>query len=159
MLEYYRLLRNELRKKECYRECRARCRHCGIFFIAHRRNKGRKDLGCPFGCREFHRKKNSNERSVEFYRGPEGKIKKQLQNEKRRKSASKEPIQEIVPAKPVDIPHTLFSYLQMVISLIEARQIRAKELKVLIARIMRQPSIAQGGEKDYKVVSPREHPP
>lgn len=65
---------------------RSRCRHCRIFFLAHPRNAGRKDLGCPFGCREAHRKQESNQRSAAYYGEAEGKIKKRALNSKRKTS-------------------------------------------------------------------------
>jgi hypothetical protein len=68
---------------------RCRCQHCRIFFLAHPRNAGRKDLGCPFGCREAHRKRESNQRSAAYYGDAKGKsIKRDLNN--MRKASKKE---------------------------------------------------------------------
>ena len=83
VLEYYWLLRSVLRERPEARRCLCRCRHCRIFFIADPRNAGRRDLGCPFGCQEAHRKSESTRRSVAYYQEPEGKIKKRLLNGKR----------------------------------------------------------------------------
>jgi hypothetical protein len=86
-LSYYYVLRSILRDHpELRGRCLTRCCHCGIFFLTHPRNAGRQDLRCPFGCREAERRQRSTERSVAYYRTPEGKIKKQLQNSKRRQS-------------------------------------------------------------------------
>jgi len=74
--QYYLLLRSVLRTKPLLRRCLVRCTHCRIYFLTHRCNAGRKDVGCPFGCRRVHRKQQSNERSVAYYRDPIGKKKK-----------------------------------------------------------------------------------
>ena len=86
------LLRSILRAKPLLRKCLCRCRHCRIFFLSHPRNAGRCDLGCPFGCREAHRQKESIRRSTDYYRGDDGRKYKrrqnQRQNEKRRSRAA-----------------------------------------------------------------------
>lgn len=59
------------------------CKHCGIRFFTHPRNAGREDLGCPFGCREHHRRELSKERSRRHYQKPEAKTKKAFRNAQR----------------------------------------------------------------------------
>ena len=86
VLSYYVVLRSVLRLKPWLRKCLARCRHCGIFFLTDVRNAGRQDLGCPFGCRQAHRRRQSTRRSVDYYRQPEGKTKKRALNAQRRKT-------------------------------------------------------------------------
>jgi len=86
VLEYYVVLRSILRTKPHLPVCLARCRHCGIYFPTHRRNAGRRDLGCFFGCREAHRRKASTQRSVAYYQADPGK--KSRQNAKRRGRAA-----------------------------------------------------------------------
>lgn len=86
VLEYYVVLRSLLRTKPHLPVCLARCRHCGIYFPTHRRNAGRRDLGCLFGCREAHRRKASTQRSVAYYQADPDK--KQRQNAKRRGRAA-----------------------------------------------------------------------
>src|SRR5579862_2326335 len=81
--QYYVVLRSVLRSQVHLRRCLSRCRHCQIFFLTHPRNAGRRDLRCPFGCREAHRKQRSTERSVAYYATSEGKAKKKMQNGKR----------------------------------------------------------------------------
>jgi hypothetical protein len=66
--------------------CLARCRHCGIYFPTHRRNAGRRDLGCLFGCRDAHRRRASTQRSVAYYQADPDK--KSRQNAKRRGRAA-----------------------------------------------------------------------
>ena len=99
MLSYYVVLRSVLRLKPWLRKCLARCRHCGIFFLTDVRNAGRKDLGCPFGCRQAHRQSQSTCRSVAYYREPEGKVKKRDLNARRRQAPS-----AAAPASPPPPP-------------------------------------------------------
>jgi len=80
VLSYYVVLRSVLRLKPGLRKCLARCRHCGIFFLTDVRNAGRLDLGCPFGCSQAHRQRQSTRRSVAYYREPEGQVKKRELN-------------------------------------------------------------------------------
>jgi len=82
VLEYYVVLRSVLRAKPHRRKCLSRCRHCGIFFLADPRNAGRCDLGCPFGCSQAHRRRESIRRSTEYYRGEEGRKYKRRQNQR-----------------------------------------------------------------------------
>lgn len=92
MLAYYVVLRSVLRIKPWLRKCLAHCRHCGIFFLADPRNAGRRDLGCPFGCSQAHRRRESIRRSTEYYQGDQGRIYKsrqyQRRQEKRRLAAA-----------------------------------------------------------------------
>lgn len=82
-MQYYVVLRSILRTKPHLRQNLTRCRNCRIYFITHPRNAGRKDLLCPFGCREAHHKQSSNQRSTAYYQSEEGKRKKKIQNDKR----------------------------------------------------------------------------
>lgn len=88
------VLRSVLRAKPHRRKCLTRCRHCGIFFLTDPRNAGRCDLGCPFGCSQAHRRRESIQRSTEYYRGEDGRKYKRRQNqrqqEKRRSRAAAE---------------------------------------------------------------------
>jgi hypothetical protein len=101
VLEYYLLLRSVLRAKPRPRACLTRCRHCRIFFLTHPRNAARRDLGCPFGCREAHRRRASTRRSVEYYREPRGKKKKCDLNQRRASTASAKGPQRAAPGSPV----------------------------------------------------------
>jgi hypothetical protein len=155
VLQYYFMLRSVLRAKPCLRRCLTRCRHCRIFFLTHPRNAGRKDLGCPFGCKEAHRKRSSIERSVEYYRTPEGKLKKKLQNGKRSRAETKAVIDECRQAGKTLVLHErrigapMVCYLRMVISLIEGRRVSVAEIREMLARIMRQRSIVRRKRIDY----------
>jgi hypothetical protein len=155
MLQYYFVLRSVLRANPCLRRCLARCRHCGIYFLAHPRNAGRKDLGCPFGCKDAHRKRDSANRSIEYYRTPEGKSKKKRQNRKRSGAGTKAVINERQQAdKDLALPSCRIGapircYLRMVISLIERRRVSAEEILEMLARIVRQHSIVRRRKIDY----------
>jgi hypothetical protein len=131
-LEYYFVLRSVLSAKPHLRPCRRCCRHCGIFFLSDPRNRGRTDLGCPFGCREAHRRKCSNERSTAYNRSPVGKLKKKLRNGKRGARATVKPTGNEPPPPPpqtagaeldrIEFDHAVLKYLRALTSLIEGRQ-------------------------------------
>ncbi len=89
VLDYYVVLRSVLRDKPQARRLLTRCRHCGIFFIADPRNVGREALGCPFGCADLHRRRESNKRSVRYNGSPKGKLKRYQREEERRLAAKR----------------------------------------------------------------------
>lgn len=155
MLQYYFVLRSVLRAKPCLRRCLTRCRHCRIFFLTRPCNAGRKDLGCPFGCKEAHRKRDSTKRSVEYYRTPEGKFKKKMQNGKRSRADAKVVMNDGEPAGSNLVQYEcrfaapMLCYLRMVISLIEGRRVSAAEILEMLARVLRQHSIARRRRIDY----------
>jgi hypothetical protein len=63
--------------------CVVCCVYCGIRFLTHPRNAGRRDLRCPFGCRRQHRRECANRRSAAHYAKPEGKRAKKRYNLRR----------------------------------------------------------------------------
>jgi hypothetical protein len=67
--------------------CAVCCRHCGIRFLTHPRNANRRDLCCPFGCREHQRRQQANERSKKHYRTDKGRKNKKRLNGKRSAAA------------------------------------------------------------------------
>ena len=155
MLQYYFVLRSVLSADPCLRRCLTRCRHCGIFFLTHPRNAGRKDLGCPFGCKDAHRKRGAANRSTEYYRTPEGKSKKKRQNRKRSGAETKAVINECRQAgkelalTECRIGEPIRCYLRMVISLIEGRRVDDEEILEMLARTLRQHSIVRRRKIDY----------
>lgn len=155
VLQYYFVLRSVLKAKPCLRPCLTRCRHCRIFFLTHPCNAGRKDLGCPFGCRQAHRKRNSTKRSVEYYRTPEGKFKKKLQNGKRSRVATQavcDQCEQTTNKLVLDEPRTVaptVRYLRTLISLIEGRRVSAAEIGEMLVRVVRQHSLAGRKRIDY----------
>lgn len=154
MLAYYVVLRSVLRLKPWLRKCLARCRHCGIFFLTDRRNEGRQDLGCPFGCSRAHRQKQSTKRSVAYYREPEGKVKKQALNARRRKSSP--------PPEPLLVPPGLRPFLQylcVMVGLIEGRPVRLWEVIEMLERTARQHRMVRLRRIDQGVAWLHEQPP
>lgn len=151
MLSYYLVLRSVLRDKPWLRKCLARCRHCGIFFLADPRNAGRQDLGCPFGCSRAHRQKRSTLRSVAYYREPEGKIKKQALNARRRKSSP--------PSNPVLPGRSFLRYLCVVLGLIEGRAVALWEVEAMLERTARQHRMVRTRRIDQGVAWLHEQPP
>lgn len=154
MLAYYVVLRSVLRLKPWLRKCLARCRHCGIFFLTDRRNAGRQDLGCPFGCSRAHRQKQSTKRSVAYYREPEGKVKKQALNARRRKSP--------MPPEQLPVPPGLrpfLAYLCVMVGLIEGRPVRLWEVIGMLERTVRQHRMVRTRRIDQGVAWLHEQPP
>lgn len=93
-----------MRDRSDLASCAVFCRHCGIRFLTHPRNANRRDLFCPFGCREHHRRQQANERSKKHYGTDRGRRKKKQLNGKRSAAyggAEKEASPDTVPA-PAD---------------------------------------------------------
>jgi hypothetical protein len=160
ILAYYVLLRSILRTQPELRRCRTRCRHCGIFFLTHPRNAGRRDLGCPFGCREAHRRRQSSRRSTTYYQDEPGKEKKRQQNARRRKASLPTVPPAPPPAEaPLPWPRTMVEYVRMVTSLIEERSVSSEEVVEMLRRVLRQHSMVRMRHIDKMVASLNEHPP
>lgn len=151
------MLRSVLRFQPHLRRCLKRCKHCHIFFLTHPRNAGRDDLRCPFGCKEAHRKQCSTQRSIEYYHGKSGKIKKSIQNGKRRRQ-EREP--EKHPAADAGKWNAqLVEHVRMVTSLIEERKVRLDEILKMLAKVLRQHSIGRRKRIDYIVGYLNKSPP
>jgi hypothetical protein len=155
--QYYVVLRSLLRQKPHLRLYRARCRHCGIYFLADPRNRGRQDLGCPFGCRQAHRRQSSARRSASYYASPEGKAKKKLHNDKRGRgriaapapAGQCRPHPQVRQQEGVDFEITIVSYLSRVVSLIEGRWVSPQEIREMLTRALRQHSIGPRRKIEY----------
>lgn len=159
------------------------CAHCGIRFLTHPRNAGRRNLRCPFGCREHHRRQGSRQRSIAYYQTAAGKRKKQDQNRRRRRSSLSPPVAESAPRTPPpgQEPPTdaraelrldgvlldessltnspVVPYLRMMVSLIEGVRFGVDELRGLLRQALRQHSIASRKRSDYVLGFLRQHPP
>jgi hypothetical protein len=159
VLAYYVLLRSVLRSQPELRRCRTRCRHCGIFFLTHPRNAGRRDLGCPFGCQQAHRKHQSNLRSTAYYQDEMGKEKKREQNARRRKGSGAPPPAPPPATPPLPWPWPILRYVRMVVSLIEGRPVSMAEVLEMLARRVRQHSMVRRRRMDQTVASLHERPP
>ena len=155
ILAYYVLLRSILRTQPELRRCRTRCRHCRIFFLTHPRSAGRRDLGCPFGCREAHRRRQSSQRSSAYYQDAPGKEKKRQQNAKRRKTK--------VPTAPPEAaspwPQPIVEYVRLVTTLIEGRAVSLAEVLEMLRRVMRQHRMVRTRRIDQIIAQLHEHPP
>jgi len=159
------VLRSVLRSHPHLRRCLKRCKHCRIFFITHPRNidpkrlRCRKDLRCPFGCREAHRKLCSTQRSVAYYHTKGGKFKKNIQNGERRRQG-REPDPEKNPdAGEGQWNMRIVEHVRVVASLIEERKVRLAEILKMLARVMRQHSIGRRKRIDYIVGYLNKSPP
>jgi hypothetical protein len=166
VLEYYALLRSVLRAKPHLRACLTRCRHCGIFFLTHPRNARRRDLHCPFGCREAHRRQASAQRSAAYYRDPKGRRKKSQLNQRRpRKYGPAKPAPDPPRARAPQRRHRarwnpgMVEYVRMVISLIEGRRISRAQVLRMLARKMRQHTLCRRRRIDQTVAWLQEEPP
>ena len=163
--QYYRAVRSILRDKPQLRKCLTRCKHCQIRFFTHPRNAGRRDLGCPFGCRQAHRKQSAKQRCLEFYRSDAGKIKKKYLNERRSQrhhlaeSASTASAENRFGAPEDHEPAEIVRHLQMVISFIEARRVAWQQIHELVTEILRQRSIEIGGKVFYDTGCGQKTPP
>ena len=160
MIQYYLLLRSIIKEKSHLRKCLTRCRHCRILFFTHPRNAGRNDLGCPFGCREAHRRVEAIKRSIEYYQTPEGKGKKQQLNS-RRNAAISEGIEDekVIDSRETEVAPGTLLHIQLTTSLIEGRFVGIKEVMVMVARILRQHSIGKGKKILYLCSSRHGKPP
>jgi hypothetical protein len=150
VLAYYAVLRSVLRAQPELRRCRTRCRHCGIFFLTDPRNAGRRDLGCPFGCRVAHRRRRDNQRTAAYYREEAGKDKKRALNAKRRQAPAGGPSAPrsgpgpcpspppAVDGLPAAWPRAMLPYLQRVTGLIEGRPVSLEEVVAMLLRALRQ---------------------
>ena len=154
---YYVELRSVLRDKPELRKCQARCRHCGIFFLTDRRNAGRGDLGCPFGCRRAHRRRASTRRSVAYYREPEGKVKKQALNARRR--ARGRPASPAPRAAAAPWGLAILAYLCVLVGLIEGRRVERWEVIAMLERTRRQHRMVRTRRLDQGVAWFNERPP
>ncbi len=156
--QYYVVLRSVLRSRPDLRRCLRRCRHCRIFFLTHPRNTGRHDLRCPFGCREALRKRRSTERSVAYYATAEGKAKKKIQNGKRAQGGVRADANPPVTEAP-EFSAGIVGYVATVASLIEGRRVSEAEIVRMLARAMRQHSMARRRRMDYVVAQLHKHGP
>jgi len=149
VLLYYGVMRQVLQSRRKLVKCLTRCRDCGIFFFTDPRNKGRKNLRCVFGCRQAQQRENSLRRSKEYYDSAEGKVKKKIQNGKRKKGASvgdaSDSVEARADAKEVQVDEMTVKHLQTVLSLIEGRKISREE----ILELVRQHSMGKGEKLPY----------
>ena len=163
VLEYYLLLRSVLRAKPFLRACLTRCRHCRIFFLTDPRNAGRRDLGCPFGCREAHRKQRPRGAVPPITAIPRaGKRRSDLNQRRPRKDcAPGRPGPAQPRSKPRSAPwnQVMVEHVRMVSSLIEGRWVSRKQILEMLARVLRQHTMCRRRKIDQAVAWLKEHPP
>jgi hypothetical protein len=162
VLQYYWLLRSVLRSNPEARRCR--CRHCRIFFITDPRNAGRQDLRWPFGCSQAHRKRESTRRSVDYYRSPEGKLKKRIQNSRRRRQVPAEQQPPEAPAQQAATPQaswptSIVEHVRTLSTFIEARPVTTDEVIEMLYNVLRQHSMVRRRKVDHIVNQLHQAPP
>lgn len=109
------------------------CPQCLVTFLTCSSNRGRGDIRCPFGCRDGHKKAASHSRVKAYYSAPEGKSKKQIQNEKRKRGRSKDrPCDSPIRSSKVDL---YLLYLQFLLSIISGEAPTLGEVFSLVNRI------------------------
>ena len=70
--QYFIALDSALASHPELHRCVVRCAHCEIRFLTYPQNEDRRDLRCPFGCRDHHRRECANRRSAVYYRSAKG---------------------------------------------------------------------------------------
>jgi len=135
-----------------------RCVHCRIYFVTDPRNRGRRDIRCPYGCRQAHGKKNSTKRSVAYYQTPEGKIKKRIQNSKRTETGSSVKSIDCSADEPIRIDETTLHYLLTVTRLIEGRYVALYEVLRMVETFLRQHSMYRHIKAFYPIKNSRGDP-
>jgi hypothetical protein len=176
VLEYYLVLRSVLRNKPQLRSCLTRCGRCGIFFFTHPSNAKRPQrIGCPFGCREAHRRQESTRRSVACNRTLEGKRKKSALNQKRR-GPKPLPV-ELAPVELENLPkvagrkepelepevirwdEVMVEHVLRVGGLIEGKRLSRQKLLEMLTKKMRQHTHCRRTRLEYTVAWLNEQPP
>jgi hypothetical protein len=163
-------------------ECVAYCIDCGIRFLTHPRNAGRRKLRCAFGCRRQHRRQSSNQRCAAYYHTPEGKRRKKRLNARRQcretppdldrpASPANEPgaaelpvafrlrLSAVVLDEPGLARSPMLPYVRMLVGLIEGIQLTPEEVLGLLRQGMRQRSIGVRKRIDYALDVLHQHPP
>ena len=114
-----------------------RCARCGILVLSHPCNRGRRDIRCPFGCRDHHARKESNRRSGAYARSDEGRGKKKILNAKRTGVEAAGPNPPSLP----NLSRSIIEYLRQIVGRIEHRRVDRREIAELLVRVMRQRSL------------------
>lgn len=140
-----------------------RCRHCGIFFFTDRSNIQRDDLGCPFGCRDAHRKKEAAERCAQYRHTDKGRERKRKLNRKRyligsaKNNVEKQEAETSLREEPGT--ESIIRYVRMVTSLVEGRWVSLKEVEKMLHRISSQHPLTHRRRMDYIVDLLNKGPP
>jgi len=130
-------------------------------------------LRCAFGCRQYHRRESSKQRSAKYYRSERGKAKKKELNERRyRLTESGDGGEDLTDEEPseqkVEVVNDemevvrdkgILSYIQMVIGLIEGRYVSMDEVLKMLQKISRTHSIDSRRRFVYAFTYPSQRPP
>jgi hypothetical protein len=186
--QYQTALDSILQSHPVLQGCVVYCVGCGIRFLAHPRNAGRRDLRCPFGCREHYRQQCSCQRSTTYYQTATGKAKKKRLNARRQGrqfppatpplpagdpagTSAGEPASEPLPAAATlrlegmvlddtSVANSpMLPYVRMVVSLIEGVEFTCRDVVDLLRRSLRQHSIGARRRVDYLLSFLHRHPP
>jgi len=163
-LAYYYVLSSVLRCNPELRRCCVRCKHCRIFFLTSPCNARRRDLGCPFGCRQAHRKRQSARRSAAHYNTPSGKEKKRLLNQRRslgltNHTVDSVPEEDSVNPEVPDLEEEVIEHVRIATGLIEGRAVSRAEIIFMLIRVLRQHSMVRENRLDYVIRHLNSKPP
>jgi hypothetical protein len=117
-----------------------RCRDCRIPFLTSPSNRRRKDIRCPFGCRERHRRDASHKRSRAYYQSTKGKARKRFLNQRRYKRRPKDKSQMLRPP----LGHKLLwrepflRHVRFVVCVIEGKRMTITETEDLIVSLLKK---------------------
>lgn len=109
------------------------CQQCQIRFVTAATNRRRKDLRCPMGCRQQHKKASSQERSKAYRQDEVGRTKKQELNRKR-SANGRSPPSEQAPSQIIQMK----SYLKFLIEVLYHRKLSESEIENLYQKIQNQ---------------------
>ena len=121
-------------------------------------------MRCAFGCRQYHRRESSKQRSAKYYRSERGKAKKKDLNERRYRltdNGGEDLIDEESSEQKVEVVRDkgILSYIQMVIGLIEGRYVSMDEVLKMLQKISRTHSIDSRRRFVYAFTYPSQRPP
>lgn len=109
---------------------RTQCAQCQVDIITTNSNRGRSDIRCPFGCRQDHQRKESNRRSIGYYKTPEGQAKKKILNDGR-KNGQNISAEEKSPFRKSVSPY--FLYIQILLFSVFRKTVSFPEIKELVS--------------------------
>jgi hypothetical protein len=91
---------------------------------------------------------------VAYYQDPPGKLKKAIQNAKRRK-----PVAPAPPSDPLPCSEPILKHVRTVVSLIEKRRVTRSEMVEMLFRVLRQHSMVRQRRVDQAVDWLNANPP
>ncbi len=126
------------------------------------KNRGRKNIGCPFGCRKAHAKAESKKRCAEYYRTRGGRFKKENLNRKaylrRIETESSTQEAQIIPAETPRFSSEFLSYLSLLHRQIYGIEQSPDSIRQFLNKFFRQRSLALRGRAAYMTLNARDGP-